>query len=293
MILNMKGVFSVLFGGRWSLYFLLLIGCVSFFSCKKDVKGDTPIASLDGQYLYPDDVPGLKSAGLSAKDSALMIEQYIKTWATNILFYEKAQENVENTDEIEELMERYKEVLLIYEYQNQLVEEGLSEEIPEEEIQKFYDNNLELFKSSELLISGFYIVIPNKAPDMEAFKTLIKHPEPENFDIIESLCVKNAAKFEYFMDNWHSFSDIQKKVSVTLDAHSMQKERSVYEVKDTMSTFLCYVNAHKKVGDIQPFEYAEPRIKAIISERMKNEFLKKVGEDLLQKASESGDLKRY
>ncbi|MFA6779675.1 MAG: hypothetical protein WCU80_07840 [Paludibacteraceae bacterium] len=288
----MKGIFSFSFS-RGFLFGFLFLSSISFCSCKDAVKGENPLASVKGHYLYPDDVPGLNAVGLSSEDSASIIEQYVKTWATGILFYDKAQESVENSDEIEELMERYRESLLVYEYQLQLVKNEVDNKIPESEIRGYYEKNEGLFKSGEVLISGFYIVIPNKAPDMEAFRTLSKHPETENFDIIESLCVKNAAKFEYFRDNWLSLSDIQKNVSVTLNPHQMQREKSVYEVKDSVSTFLCYVERYRSVGDVQPFEYAEPRIKAIISERKKNDFLKKFGDDLLEEASKSGELKRY
>lgn len=271
---------------------LLLGGMAVFSGCQKVSELTTrPLATVDGQKLYLSDVPGLSSEGLTAQDSAAIIDKYIKVWATEKLVVREAEKNVGTTEEVELLMEKYRQSLLVYEYQLQLVKGITQDNLSQAEVQAYYDKHQNLFLSSEPLFRGFYILVSTKTADMDAFRMLCRRPDDGSMDIIESLCIKNAAKFEYFKDSWLALSEIQKNVPLTLNATSMMRPHSMYETKDSTLTFIAYIDEFLKEGETQPFAYAEPRVRMMISEKRKTATIKKFEGDLYNEALKNGDLK--
>lgn len=270
------------------------LGVLALVGCQKVSELTTrPLATVDGHKLYLADVPGLSGDGLTAQDSAKIIDKYIKVWATEKLVVREAEKNVGANEEIEELMEKYRQSLLVYEYQLQLVNGVTQDKLSEEEVRAYYEKHQDLFLSSEPLFRGFYVLVSTKTADMDAFRMLCRRPDEGSMDILESLCIKNAAKFEYFKDSWLPLSEIQKSVPLTLNSTSMMRSRSMYETKDSTLAFIVYVEEFLKEGETQPFAYAEPRVRAMISEKRKSATIKKYEGDLYNEALKNGDLKIY
>lgn len=267
----------------------------SLFSCEGNFfkEKKQPLAEAGGKYLYEEDIQNIFHTEMSQGDSLSMIESYVRSWATDILLYEKAQENIRNEAEIEALIENYRRSLLIYEYQLQMIKERLNNKISSDEILSYYNENPQLFKMREILIKGLFLVIPNQAPDMNELRTLANVPNDEKLDKIESLSVKNAAKFEYFNEKWIPFTEIQRKSPIRIENAEILKHRSFFESKDSSSTFFLFVQEYIPEGEIQPLEYAEPRIKEIILEQRKNNYLKEFGNKLYEDGIRAGKVKRH
>ena len=80
---------------------LLLITLLCCGACKEqyDHKGKTALVEVDGNFLYKEDLMSVLPVGLSKDDSILFAEHYIRSWAEEILLYEKAANNIpDNVD---------------------------------------------------------------------------------------------------------------------------------------------------------------------------------------------------
>ena len=75
---------------------LLLITLLCCGACKEqyDHKGKTALVEVDGNFLYKEDLMSVLPVGLSKDDSILFAEHYIRSWAEEILLYEKAANNI-------------------------------------------------------------------------------------------------------------------------------------------------------------------------------------------------------
>ena len=124
---------------------LLLLLCF-FTACgeKHDHKGKTPLVEISGEFLYKEDLQSVLPADLSKDDSLLFAEHYIKNWAEGVLLYQKAESNIPDDDEVNTLVENYRKALIVHTYQQKLIEQRLSEEITEEEMKTYYENNKNL-----------------------------------------------------------------------------------------------------------------------------------------------------
>ena len=102
---------------------LLLITLLGCGACKeqRDHKGKTPLVEVDGNFLYKEDLMSVLPVGLSKDDSILFAEHYIRSWAEEILLYEKAANNIPDNVDVDKLVENYRKALIMHTYQQELI----------------------------------------------------------------------------------------------------------------------------------------------------------------------------
>jgi len=69
--------------GKWTWMLCLLLslgGC----SQKHDHKGKTPLVEVSGNFLYQEDLQAALPLNLSADDSVLFAESYIRNWVEDV-----------------------------------------------------------------------------------------------------------------------------------------------------------------------------------------------------------------
>ena len=122
---------------------LLLVSLFFCISCteKHDHRGKTPLVEVNGTFLYKEDLQSVLPAGLTKDDSLLFAEHYIRTWVEDLLLYEKAQNNIPDNEEIDRLVENYRKALIMHTYQEELIGQRLTKDIPEQEIAENYEKN--------------------------------------------------------------------------------------------------------------------------------------------------------
>ena len=99
-----------------------------------DHKGKTPLVEVDGNFLYKEDLMSVLPVGLSKDDSTLFVEHYIRSWVEDILLYEKAENNIPDNVEVDKLVENYRKALIMHTYQQELINQKLTNDIPEQEV---------------------------------------------------------------------------------------------------------------------------------------------------------------
>lgn len=278
-------------------YWMALLICCSMSSCdfvSSVLHPDKVVASACGENLTETDLyHNLDLTGLNSSDSADAIDMYVKSWASDKLMYELARDEVssDSNKEIDSLVENYRQALYIYEYELQLIKEHLSSQITDEQVFSYYKENPSLFYLQEPLLKGVAVTVLNRSSDYPVLKLLMESPGP-SMDMIESLCVKSAAKFDYFNDKWTLLSDVQKRSSLPI--HEVEfKGKTLYTESDSVHSLFLYVDNCVMSGDMQPFEFAKNRIRSILTEQKKSEFLRSYRAKLYENGVENGSVKRY
>ena len=275
------------------LFLMLFIVSCSLDSSILKRKSNEAIAEVGGEKLLLEDLTrNLDFKNLNESDSLLVVDSYIKNWVSDRLMYIKAKQSIDNLDEVDSLVEVYKRSLIVYEYESQLVNEHLSDQMSDAQMRIYYKENSSLFTLTEPLLKGMLLVAYSDVPDLQVLESLMTNPTENNLDLISSVSVKNAAKFEYFVDNWMPMSEVQKNSPVSLRDGEL-REGHLMSVSDSVHTVFLYVQEVKEAGDLQPFEYTKSRIRSILTEQSKNEYLRNYRKGLYEIGIQKGDAKRY
>ena len=279
------------------VYFILLTLSVSLFACKKAIQTDEPdaLVKVNDRILTRNEVESLIPKGTTSADSLLLAESYIKKWVKDELVLKIAQRNLGSDKEtIDKLVDAYRRSLLHKKKKEKLIQKKLSDEIQESDVLTYYDTNKEKFVLDKNLIKGLFLKVPADAPNLSEVKTWYKSGNVASLEKIEKYSIQNAAIYEYFFDKWVDFDEIRNNIPNQIsNPESFLRTNKILEVTD--SSFCYFLNIRQVLlkGQVEPFEYAEPRIREILINQRKLDFIKEFEEELYNDALDGGDVIFY
>jgi hypothetical protein len=282
--LSRKGLLAGLFA---VLSVSLFVSCKWNNSVTEYVYGKTPIVEIGTDVLYEEDIRQVLPLGLSEADSTLFAGQFIRNWAQDVLFYQNAIRNIPDTKDIDRLVENYRRSLIEHEYQRRLIEQKFSSEIPDDDIEQFYNDNQRLFVLDESLLKGLFLKISNKSHDLSDIRKLYTRKDDESFEEIEKYSIRNAARCEFFYDNWRTVAEIEVLLPVMeKPLESLLKENGSFEFKDEEYIYLLNVSEYAPKGGIEPLDHARSRIRGLLMNSNEVSYMRKIKEDLYDAAIE-------
>lgn len=266
---------------------LLLVSLLICVACtdSHDHRGKTPLVEVDGNFLYKEDLLSVLPAGLSKDDSLLFAEHYIRDWAEDLLLYEMARNNIPDNDEIDRLVDNYRRALIMHTYQQELIGQRLSNEIPEKEVADYYEKNKELFKLDRPLVKGLFIKVPLTAPQIPNVRKWYKSDAQDAVEHLEKYSFQNAVKYEYFYDKWVPLNEVLDMIPLQTESPEeyISKNRQV-ELKDTAFYYFLNVSDYRAVGEEEPYEFAIPEVKDMLINIKRVDFMRRVKDDLYKQA---------
>jgi hypothetical protein len=134
---------------------LLLVSC----SRLRPGTGGDVIVRVGNETLKRSDLEENIAQDLSSNDSILAAEHFIKTWIMDVLMYEVAEKNTTDMLRIDHLVENYRKSLMIYQYQEQLVNEKVSKQITDQELAKYYEINKDKFRLDKFPMQGIFLTL--------------------------------------------------------------------------------------------------------------------------------------
>jgi hypothetical protein len=271
---------------------------VSFLlvSCKQKttVNKDAIVVQIGDKILTREELEENISSSVSPEDSILAVEHYIRVWINDNLLYNVACKNITDKEYINQLVESYRRSLVIYQYQEQLVNEKLSKEIDNETLLEYYKNNKDKFKLDRSLVKGLFLRVPVDAPQIDKIKTWYKSISATSLANIEKYSLQYSANYDYFFDNWVDLSELMNKWPINHKTEETDiKYNKFIEQKNDKYYYFLHITDYLSPGDNAPFEYAKSIIKEILVNQKKIEFLRKIEEDLYNKALSSGQITFY
>lgn len=271
------------------IFFLPLISCTDKAPRSK---GDA-LVSVGQHTLTAFEVKKLIPKTLSSQDSLMMAESYVKKWVKNALIYDLANKHLENEkEEIDRLVDAYRQSLMSHKYEEKLVEERLSAEISDKEISDYYEANKESFLLEEDIVKGLFLKVPSDAPGLSDLKKWCNSGGDELIEKIEKYSLQNAVIYDYFYDRWMSGEEIAENMPVKKsEFNRMLKTDKLIEVSDSAYCYLLKVKEVEFKGNRAPFDYASAQIKEILLSQRKSEFLRSFEEEIYNEAIRKGNVK--
>ena len=272
-----------------------LLNVVCSCSQQHDHKGRTPLVKVANNYLYQEDLQMALPLNLSAEDSLLFAEAYIKNWTEDVLLFERAEDNVRDSERIKELVESYRRALVMHTYQEELVRQQLSEEISSMEIADYYEKNKSLFELEKTIVKGLFIKVPLQSPGLADVRRWYKKNTQDAIEQLEKYSLRNAVTYDYFYDQWHSLEEIEAVLPTKpweTDRDFLKKTRDV-ELKDTAFHYFLHLEEFLNKGEQKPLDFAEEEIKEILINLKRVDYLNRIKEGLYQQATEKNEIVYY
>jgi len=274
----------------------VVIVSLLMISCSQSKKGEgTPLVKVGSSVLTKQVLDENIPAGISSGDSIIEAEHYIKTWVTDELMYDIARKNTGDMERINQLVENYRRSLVIYQYQEQLINEKVIKKIKEEDLYNYYKDNKEKFKLNQYLIKGVFLKAPVEAPDIGAIRDNYKSASsPDSREKLEKYSARTGATFDYFVDKWISLDEVKNNwPAANRNLLVLGNGRNSFEQQDEVFYYFLNVTEFLSPNDFAPFEYAKPVVQEMLVNQRKKDFLKQTEDDIYQRALNKGDVKLF
>ncbi len=259
--------------------------CQELFRPKSE---DRAVARVYDNYLRVSDIEANLPAGLSYADSIDFARNFIEDWATNLLVLHRAELNLSETQKnLDQQVKEYRNSLLRFAYQQEMLLQLLDTNISDEASQAYYDKEYAKYQLKQPIVQATYAYFVGEAPDSEKFIRAFRYGElPEEKDFIEDYCFQYAYDFQLNDTLWVSLENLESKLNITYSGSPSRFLRfnKFYEIKEEGKWILVRFYNYLLEGAQAPLDYVKPEIESVIINQRKLEVLKQIEQDLYNDA---------
>ena len=263
---------------RYLVIFLLFFSCDNYFKNTSNVD----LARVNDDYLSQSDVKDVLDTSSNSNDSTIIINNYINNWATNKLLINRALINLpeENQNNIQELVDNYKNEILINSYIDALIEKNMNLEVSKFELDSLYVRYKETFKLNEELFKIRFIYLSKVNPDINLFKSKLKRFNNDDLKYLDSLSFQfnrysfNDSVWRNKNEVFYQLPDLKKVNNYVL------KKSNFIEIKDSLGLYLINIKDVLKSNQYAPLDYVSETLKRMIINSRKLKFIDQLRKDI-------------
>ena len=266
------------------LVLVFIFSSCDFFKFKDPENQETPtLARVFDKYLYFSEVKDMIPKGVGKEDSIQILERYINSWVKKQLILTQAETNVSfNEAELERRVMDYRYDLVVYEYKKKYILENLDTVVSEEEIEDYYNKNLDNFELKRNIVKSIFVMVPNDAPRLNRVKSLIKLENEEDLNDLKSYCFRFAARYVLEDTIWFEFDEVIKSTPFARIPDKVQflKDNKYAEVNDSSFTYLINIRDYKISDQQSPLSFVRDQITNIILNKRKVELVNQMEKEI-------------
>ena len=263
---------------RYLVIFLLFFSCDNYFKNKSNVD----LARVNDDYLSQSDVKDVLDTSSNSNDSTIIINNYINNWATNKLLINRALINLpeENQNNIQELVDNYKNEILINSYIDALIEKNMNLEVSKFELDSLYVRYKETFKLNEELFKIRFIYLSKVNPDINLFKSKLKRFNNDDLKYLDSLSFQ-FNRYSFNDSIWRNKNEVFYQLPDLKKVNNyMLKKSNFIEIKDSLGLYLINIKDVLKSNQYAPLDYVSETLKRMIINSRKLKFIDQLRKDI-------------
>ena len=272
--------------------FLILVFLILTISCF-NVDDKQIIASVNDKDLLLSEV--LKEIPKEIEDSVFFIERYMNLWIRKQLMIYHAEINLSgDLLNYESQIDEYRSSLLIYAYQEELINQNFDTSITIKEITDYYNKYRDEFKLVKNIFRGRYIVIDKSAPKSKNLKKWYKSNKLDDIDELIDYCHQFAKEYYLADSSWQYFSFINNKLPKFINDEEffLENTKGVW-FEDQQYRYYIYIKNYQTKGSISPLSLEKEKIRNVLLNKNKIQYLRQLEDELYQNALALKKIKIY
>jgi hypothetical protein len=272
--------------------FFLLASCEYLVVQEKKEVASQIVAIVNTDKLFREDLKNVLPRNVSKEDSLILIKSFIQDWAVEKLLLKGAANNSSfaSFENINKLVQDYKESLLINNYKEELIKQQLDTLISEEEVEQYYLNNNENFKLNEVLVKSKYLYFNHTINDQKEIIKLFKSDKIEDAEELE----RQQLSFKIYQLNDSIWTDLDKVLlKLPFSKENLLKKTNFIQKQDSLGLYLVAIKEVLNRNDVAPLSYIKPTIKEMILHKRKIELIREIEKIIVKDATKNNNFKIY
>ena len=255
------------------------------------------VAKVYDRYLYRSDLKGIVPKAASYRDSINIVKNYIDSWIRQNILLHKAEQNLLKDSiqtKIEKQIDDYRNSLITYAYENELIHQKLDTVVADEEIENYYKNHQNNFELKDNIIKVLYLKLNKKSPKLDKVKLWYKSENPKDKKMLEDYCHEYAMNFFLDDNTWLLFDDLLKEIPIkTYDKEQFLHNNRFIETQDSSSIYLVNIKGFRIKDSISPLSFEKDNIRNIILNQRKLKLIQEMEKQTYNDALEKNEFVVY
>ena len=272
--------------------FFLLTSCEYLVVQEKKETVSQIVAIVNTDKLFREDLKNVLPRNISKEDSLILVKSFIQDWAVEKLLLKGAANNstLASFENINKLVQDYKESLLINNYKEELIKQQLDTVISEAEVEQYYLVNNENFKLNEVLVKSKYLYFNHTINDQKEIIKLFKSDKIEDAEELE----RQQLSFKIYQLNDSIWTDLDKVLlKLPFSKENLLKKTNCSQKKDSLGLYLVAIKEDLNRNDVAPISYIKPTIKEMILHKRKIELIREIEKIIVKDATKNNNFKIY
>jgi len=258
---------------------------------KKDGDKREAVARAFDKYLYSDDLKGMVPANTSKQDSIIIIKNYVSNWIHQQVVLHKAESNLdEEKKDVDRQLQEYRNSLIRYAYERELIQQRLDTNVSDKEIEEFYNANPGNFELKSNILKVIYLKLNKKSPKLEKARQWFRSDQPRDRALLTDYSRQYALNY-YLDDNtWLLFDDLLKEIPIkTYDQEQFLQNNRNIEIADSANIFLVSIKGFKIKNSLSPLSFEKNNIRAMIINQRKLKLIEQMEKQSYEDAEKKGE----
>jgi hypothetical protein len=272
--------------------FVFLAVVLLLSSCFNNNEGRI-IASVNEKDLMLEEV--LEEMPIQIEDSSFFVERYMNDWIRKQLMIYHAEINLSSAiQNYEKQIKEYRASLLIYAYQQELINQNFDTSISLKQVKDYYNQYKDEFKLSKNIFKGRFIVVDRSAPKLINLNKWYKSNKESSLEDLNDYCQQFAKEYYLEDDKWQYFSIFNQKLPeyIIEESYFLENTKGVV-FEDVNLRYYVFIKDYLINGSISPLEMEQEKIKNVLLNKNKIEYLKQLEDELYQNGLALKKIKIY
>ena len=251
------------------------------------------IASVNEKDLMLEEV--LEEMPIQIEDSSFFVARYMNDWIRKQLMIYHAEINLSSAiQNYEKQIKEYRASLLIYAYQQELINQNFDTSISLKQVKDYYNQYKDEFKLSKNIFKGRFIVVDRSAPKLINLNKWYKSNKESSLEDLNDYCQQFAKEYYLEDDKWQYFSIFNQKLPeyIIEESYFLENTKGVVFEDDNLRYYV-FIKDYLINGSISPLEMEQEKIKNVLLNKNKIEYLKQLEDELYQNGLALKKIKIY
>lgn len=272
--------------------FIFLFSSCRYFTADSDEK---PIARVYDQYLYAEELNNIIPSGASSEDSLQLAANYVNNWVKQQLLIKKAELNLpDEKKDVQLQLDQYRNSLILYLYQEELVKQRLDTVVKQNEILAYYEENKQNFTLKENILRAVYVKLDKQNKSVNKIRKWLKDEETDSKNKLTEYCSTQALKFSLDEHKWFNPDELAEEAGIDQNKiEQMARYPNIYEKDENDGYYIVKTLEYQLKDDISPLEFEEKNIRNIILNKRKMQLIEQLEKDVMNEGAAKNNFEIY